>query len=653
MKKYLINICLFFMIFSIGLGNNKDIFYLGLQDYPETEQKVNGKSLNDLIKEIFTEELHLNVQNVKGDWITSFENLKEGKVGALGLVTKRNLDTKDILLSNSIFSENLYIVSNKKILNSPSDLDNHNIYVQKNDSIALKYLNRFKKKYNLSLNIIKVNHIEKYRDEYTAESSLTADRFQNKLLVSYYSPVSIGINKKYSYLLPKINEILKNKYGKKIIEHENSLIDFYQRERFEKLLTPQEKQWIENNNYIRTAFEDDLSLSMYIKSKKLYIGILPQYMNKISKIIGIKIETEKNYSNESWNNLLKELKDGEIDCLSLTETNARRKDFIFSTPVDFIPMSLVKHKYSNNFTLGVLSGGISEVIGREFFLPGDIRVYNSTESLYKDFKDNKIGYILSPNGFFELGCSKEHGSINITQTPITFAFKKDNIILRSIFNKAISVIGEYEKTNIRDLVVKKQKEHLIQIEKEKNKVIYIQLIMGTVGIILLILLLVRLWLQKKMNHILKYDPLTGLPNRHLFKKTCKNKNLEKNLVIVIDLDNFKQANDNHGHTIGDFILVEVGKILMNIFKKNEIFRISGDEFYIISKDYDNEEYLIEEILRKGKDSEILSKYKISFSIGFYIKKTNENLEQALVKADEAMYQGKKIKGFSAIKYKEK
>ncbi|ERT67907.1 diguanylate cyclase domain protein [Cetobacterium somerae ATCC BAA-474] len=88
-----------------------------------------------------------------------------------------------------------------------------------------------------------------------------------------------------------------------------------------------------------------------------------------------------------------------------------------------------------------------------------------------------------------------------------------------------------------------------------------------------------------------FDPLTGFFNRSEYNRFCLKNNLKTGVAILIDLDNFKEVNDTYGHHIGDKVLVEYASILKKVFRdefgENNIFRISGDEFYCFLK---NTEY---------------------------------------------------------------
>lgn len=82
-----------------------------------------------------------------------------------------------------------------------------------------------------------------------------------------------------------------------------------------------------------------------------------------------------------------------------------------------------------------------------------------------------------------------------------------------------------------------------------------------------------------------YDELTGLPNRFLFQKRVETliaKADEHFAIAFIDIDNFKQINDYHGHAVGDALLIKAGaRIQRNIRDRDVLARISGDEFLVL------------------------------------------------------------------------
>ncbi len=88
-----------------------------------------------------------------------------------------------------------------------------------------------------------------------------------------------------------------------------------------------------------------------------------------------------------------------------------------------------------------------------------------------------------------------------------------------------------------------------------------------------------------------HDPLTGLPNRmmlqlrldHVSERAARS-HLQA-AVLFADLDGFKQVNDVHGHSVGDALLVEVGRRLSGLLRPGDtLARVSGDEFVILCED---------------------------------------------------------------------
>ncbi|HQU16292.1 MAG: hypothetical protein B7Z66_00260 [Chromatiales bacterium 21-64-14] len=163
--------------------------------------------------------------------------------------------------------------------------------------------------------------------------------------------------------------------------------------------------------------------------------------------------------------------------------------------------------------------------------------------------------------------------------------------------------------------------------------------------------------QKQLEHIAHHDALTGLPNRlmchtHLQQaiSTARDGNFEI-AVLFIDLDDFKNVNDNHGHAFGDRILQDAAARLARTLRKDgreHVFRLGGDEFTIVLKQFERREEIIAVAQRTlhilstpfslGKQTIVLG---ASIGIGrFPVDATDET--ELLSAADTAMYQAKQL-----------
>ncbi len=155
------------------------------------------------------------------------------------------------------------------------------------------------------------------------------------------------------------------------------------------------------------------------------------------------------------------------------------------------------------------------------------------------------------------------------------------------------------------------------------------------------------------------DHLTGITNRTGFSKQaeiiCNQGNMRRNVLLYVDLDNFKYYNDTFGHDIGDLVLV----IFANLIKRMTLgtglaVRYGGDEFIVLLYNK-SEQYgvdLAKRIYRElegGFETEIREKLKedihipdekkISCSIGIagFRGGSKEELETALNRADQMLY----------------
>jgi diguanylate cyclase (GGDEF)-like protein/PAS domain S-box-containing protein len=105
--------------------------------------------------------------------------------------------------------------------------------------------------------------------------------------------------------------------------------------------------------------------------------------------------------------------------------------------------------------------------------------------------------------------------------------------------------------------------------------------------------LARLRDEERMRHEALHDPLTGLANRTLLRDRLEHalarseRERGATAVLFVDLDNFKQVNDAHGHAAGDATLVELGRRLQTAVRPGDtIARLGGDEFVAVCEHVD-------------------------------------------------------------------
>ncbi|WP_072990887.1 EAL domain-containing protein [Clostridium cavendishii] len=156
--------------------------------------------------------------------------------------------------------------------------------------------------------------------------------------------------------------------------------------------------------------------------------------------------------------------------------------------------------------------------------------------------------------------------------------------------------------------------------------------------------------HETLEKLAYYDILTGLPNRlsfQMFLEENTRKNKEKQIaVIFMDIDSFKNINDNLGHSSGDELLEQIAKRLKKtVDEKKQVFRLGGDEFVIVLLETDFEEATIKanEIMGIFEEDFILdgTRFNVTGSAGVsYYPHDGNDVEEITKKADLAMYEAK-------------
>ena len=161
-------------------------------------------------------------------------------------------------------------------------------------------------------------------------------------------------------------------------------------------------------------------------------------------------------------------------------------------------------------------------------------------------------------------------------------------------------------------------------------------------------------LQTHLEYLSYHDPLTGIPNRRLFKERLEqalkeaNRYQHKLVVMYMDMDKFKQINDNLGHEIGDKLLKEFSKRVKSHLRESDTFaRQGGDEFTILLSRVPEESVankVAERILASLQEPWDIEGhvFQTTSSIGIAVYPKDGVTRNGLLKhADTALYKAKK------------
>ena len=177
--------------------------------------------------------------------------------------------------------------------------------------------------------------------------------------------------------------------------------------------------------------------------------------------------------------------------------------------------------------------------------------------------------------------------------------------------------------------------------------------------------------EEHLKNLAFYDPLTQLPNRRLLidrlgqALAASKRSGRYGALMFLDLDNFKPLNDEHGHDVGDLLLIEAARRISNCVREEDtVARFGGDEFVVMLKELEAdsaasvtrasgvaekicaalaEPYRLE--LLQAENNVTIVTHHCTVSIGVILFIDHEYSEEDVLKqADIAMYRAKAAGG---------
>lgn len=164
-------------------------------------------------------------------------------------------------------------------------------------------------------------------------------------------------------------------------------------------------------------------------------------------------------------------------------------------------------------------------------------------------------------------------------------------------------------------------------------------------------------IENEVQILAHHDFLTGLKNRTSYqKKIDEIFGANQNTLLLVDVDLFKEVNDQFGHPAGDDVLREVGrKIQKNLSKKETVYRIGGDEFAVVCKNSNFEEDIVSLCGRILREFNIPIQTQwgditVSVSIGFANSSDCQDIEAWVQHTDLALYAAKEAGRKQFLRY---
>lgn len=472
-----------------------------------------------------------------------------------------------------------------------------------------------------------------------------------KLDRSGIAPLSFGVRVSDSSSLDVINNALRYGYQKRIDEFLMKKNRELRKNIFLKSLTEEELEYFKkiNTKEFKIAYIEANTLAYYSAYKKGYVGILPEIINVLEKELDFRIEEVKTRTgefSEVYNLFDKNYTDiismgicSDKDCSTKSGLSFTRE--LFKIPIYRVYNENVLNVSENK--IGVVKKSIEGMRVNSIYLPQDLIFFSSQNEMLKAFANNKLKsmIVLDINRVSQ----KNTRARIVNVMGIHLVLKSKYSLEKSILDKIFEHYIDFEELN--EKIEKDRNEILITKNLETKNHLFL-LKSGVTLLFFMFITLLFNWSRSiKIEKQVTFDALTGLFGRNTFDKFCKNEKYEKGVAILIDLDNFKAANDKFGHHVGDEVLKEYSQIIKKVFRsefgEQNLFRISGDEFYcFIEKN--NYIIIIDELIKHLKRSDLLKRCEVGSSIGIYQKREKDSMKEAFMYADVAMYRAKKEKG---------
>lgn len=450
---------------------------------------------------------------------------------------------------------------------------------------------------------------------------------------------------------------------------------FYKRQLAMLKLTKSESLWLENHGTVKFGITKNWLPVEFVDNYGEFRGINIDIFELVSQRLNVDFNfTPYNNFEELYQALLA----GDIDAVgSIMATEERQQQVLFTNSYWSMPWVIVHpRELGNQLNLEDFKGK-SLAITKGYYLVSTLRkefptislklVDETEEGLLAVQKGMVDGFIDSLSSGTEL--LKRESMISLGMSVLDevdrngnhIAVNKNLPILADVLNKAVLTITDAESQQIYE----KWFDISIETGLDKNVVVRVAAQVGVLIIIIIIIIMVwnrRLYLEIKnrkrleeqMKYMATHDDLTGLANRVLLKdRLSKAISFHQRqqlsiAVLFIDLDGFKNINDNYGHDVGDELLIEVATRLNGCVRDSDtVVRFGGDEFVLLLTGLHNQDeaaYVAEKVLKLIQQPIELSSAitaTIGCSIGIAMYPDDGESDNDLLKvADSLMYKVK-------------
>ncbi len=449
---------------------------------------------------------------------------------------------------------------------------------------------------------------------------------------------------------------------------------YFARFRQQVPLTPEEQQWLAEHRLLKVGVMADWAPMEFVDQSGRFRGVTDDILQKLNQRLGTSF-TAVPY--QHWVDLEADFAAGKLDLVAnMSDLPERRKFAAFSHNFWPFQWTLISHNAVMEIT------ALSQLKGKKIAVLQDYQIVKYFQANHPDIqlrfsKDLTHGLAMLQSGEVDFVVDtvissgralrqaensnlRMHLPVDMPTYPSLFAVRKDWPELLQILDKGLKTLNESDRSEILD------RWFSVEIHQGFDEDRVISLVLQVVGIGAVLLVLVFFWnmslrreiglrrdMEEKMRFMATHDDLTKLANRNLLEERLTQALLqharhhEKLALLFLDLDGFKEVNDQYGHHVGDELLVKVAEVLQHCVRKSDtVARFGGDEFVIMLTgllDKDDAAIVAEKILLHLSNPLQLSACaaRVGASIGIALYPDNGiDSQQMLKTADGLMYRAK-------------
>lgn len=433
--------------------------------------------------------------------------------------------------------------------------------------------------------------------------------------------------------------------------------------------TPGEIEWLKKHQTVKVAIDTHWAPLEFVDDAGNFVGIAPKFLEFISHQTGIEFQPATDLT---WSEAVQQMQQGKLDMYSAVSYTPERASYsLYTQPYLNFPMVIATQRYESfisdlaklsDKTIAVVKDYASHEFMRTTYPNIELKlVDNPKQGVEAVSKGEVYGYVdnvaiithyINTNHFTNIQISGEtpfHSDVHM-------AVRKDWPELQSIINKVIDSMTEAQRAEITDAWLKITYQQVFMWKEFLWVAIPILLSIAIVSYYNLRLKRMNSNLRiaqkslEKTNRALSglsvTDHLTGVYNRkHLDKILHQemeraNRYGQEFAILIMDLDFFKQVNDNHGHLVGDEVLITFSSWIHSIIRSSDTLgRWGGEEFMLICPNTTAQQaYQIGEKICIGTRLQTYPnaiKQTVSIGVTAYLKQ--QSAEQLLEKADDALY----------------